>query len=111
MGGSRSQAAPALALTRVVTATRSAEADLAEAVEWYEAQSPGLGARFLDDVRTAVDRVALNPFQYQSVHRGARRAFLHRFPYALIYRLVQDEVRLLAVFHTSRNPRRWRGRL
>jgi hypothetical protein len=36
---------------------------------------------------------------------------LRRFPYLVISRLIGEEARLLALFHTSRNPERWQARV
>jgi hypothetical protein len=33
-----------------------------------------------------------------------------RFPYSLIYRVIGDDVFVLACFHGKRNPRVWRSR-
>jgi plasmid stabilization system protein ParE len=98
-------------LTWIVAASPAAETDIADAVDWYEERSPGLGRRFLSDIQSLIDRIADNPLQYALVYRDARHALLRRFPYALIFRIEENEVRVLACYHTSRNPRRWRARV
>jgi hypothetical protein len=40
-----------------------------------------------------------------------RRCLLRRFPYGLIYALDQDDILILAVAHTRREPGYWRDRL
>jgi hypothetical protein len=50
-------------VTWILSATPAAEADIAEAVEWYEDQEPGLGARLLDEVNGLNDRIVANPLQ------------------------------------------------
>ncbi|MFL6936301.1 MAG: hypothetical protein ACJ8EJ_16800 [Xanthobacteraceae bacterium] len=52
-----------------------------------------------------------NPLQYQVVHGELRRAGLHRFPYAVIYTVMDREVIVLGVVHGHRDPRRWRNRM
>jgi hypothetical protein len=37
-------------LTWRVSASREAEADMADAIDWYEQQAPGLGRRFYEDL-------------------------------------------------------------
>jgi toxin ParE1/3/4 len=44
-----------------------------------------------------------------TVH-GKRRVLMRRFPFALIYAVVDDEVRILAVAHASRRPGYWSER-
>ena len=98
-------------MTWVISATPAAEADIAEAVEWYEGREPGLGARLLTEVNGVNRRIAANPLCFPVIYRDARKASLRGFPYVMIFRLVVEEARLLAFFHTSRNPGRWRARV
>jgi plasmid stabilization system protein ParE len=92
-------------------ASRDAEADLSEAIDWYEEQRPGLGERLLESVEQVRARIEANPFQFPAVYRDARRGLLRDFPYALIFRVSDTEARILACFHTSRDPRRWQTRV
>ena len=64
---------------------REAEAELAEATDWYETRSGGLGGQFLMAVDAAVARVARDPDAFPIVYRDVRRVLLRRFPYALYY--------------------------
>ena len=87
-----------------------AEADLADAQEWYERQQHGLGAEFLRCVEEVFARLERTPRMYGEVYRGVRRVLTRRFPYAVYYRVEEAEVVVLGVFHTSRNPRQWQSR-
>ena len=88
----------------------AAAADIEEAYRWYEARRAGLGQEYLESVQRALDLVMENPRAYPIVHRDARRALLRRFPYGLFYRLIREQVIIVACFHAKRNPRWWRGR-
>ena len=88
-----------------------AAAELAEAVDWHEQRSKGLGSEFLRSVDAAPAQIARNPLQYQVVMGQARRAPLRRFPYSLIYTVFEREVVILACFRGSRDPRRLQGRI
>jgi toxin ParE1/3/4 len=91
--------------------TREAEADLAEAFEYYESQLSGLGDDFFGTVEQQLERIVANPAQYQVRYRGVRRAVMRRFPYAVLY-LVEDQVVIvLAIEHQARDPERWKQRL
>ena len=96
---------------RIVRFTAAAEADLTEALDWYDAQSAGLGDRLLAELEAAKDRVAENPLQFPVIYKVCRRALLRRFPYALFFRLRGNDLQVIACFHMRRNPRRWRSRL
>lgn len=88
----------------------AAAADLEEASFWYEGQRLGLGREFLDAAEEAVKRVLANPKGYPLVYKDRRRLLLERFPFSLVYRLIDDQVIVLAVVHAKRNPRVWRRR-
>ena len=45
------------------------------------------------------------------VHEDYRRCLLQRFPYAVFYEYSGSTVIVYSVFHTSRNPDKWRARL
>lgn len=87
-----------------------AEADVADAQEWYERQRQGLGAEFVLCVEEVFARIERTPGMYGEVYRGVRRALTRRFPYAVYYRVEGDVVVVLGVFHTRRDPRQWQSR-
>jgi plasmid stabilization system protein ParE len=82
--------------------------ELAEAIDWYNGQRPGLGDAFLDSFKAAAAAIADNPLQYQMFGKAARRVGLDGFPHGLIYEVSDTEVVILACFHPSRNPAPWR---
>jgi toxin ParE1/3/4 len=83
-------------LTRAVRITPLAEADIAGAQDWYESKQPGLGLRFVEHVRATIQRIGQNPFQYQIAFENARRARVREFPYAVWYRVLDDESVVIA---------------
>lgn len=48
----------------LISTTAAAEADINEAVEWYEDQSPGLGGRLLAEVNGLNNRIAATRFAF-----------------------------------------------
>lgn len=91
--------------------TREAEAELAEAFDYYEAQLSGLGHEFVAAVEQQLERVVENPALYQVMHRGVRRAVMRRFPYGVFYLFEEGAVVVLAVEHQARDPEHWKQRL
>ncbi|PYM57634.1 MAG: type II toxin-antitoxin system RelE/ParE family toxin [Candidatus Rokuibacteriota bacterium] len=87
-----------------------AESELLDARRWYEEQRPGLGRTFAATVDRALAGIVQNPLDYPRVHDETRRALVQQFPYAIYFRLLSDEVVVLAVMHGRRLPRRWRSR-
>ena len=86
---------------------QTAKRHIDEAFRWYADQSPKLGGDFLEAVETTLQRVAANPLLYAKLYCDIHRALLPRFPYALFYFIHQERVIVIAVLHTSRDPRTW----
>ena len=87
-----------------------AEAELLEARGWYEPQRAGLGQTFTETVDQALASIVADPLAHPRVHGETRRALLRRFPYAVYFRVMTDEIVVLAVMHGRRRPQRWRVR-
>ena len=64
------------------------------------------------EVNAVIERMSANPRQFPVVYKSIRRALLRRFPYALMFIIGTDEtLTVIACFHGSRDPARWRERL
>jgi plasmid stabilization system protein ParE len=77
----------------------------------YELQRPGLGREFVAEVDAALNRVAENPLQYQVLHREARRAIVHRFPYGVFYRVEAGTIIVFCIMHLHQDPTAWKSRV
>jgi plasmid stabilization system protein ParE len=88
----------------------AARDEFAEAATWYEAQRAGLGARFSDEIARCVASAAQQPELYGVVSGEIRRVVARRFPYSLYFRREAERIVVLAVFHSSRDPRVWQRR-
>ena len=86
-----------------------AEDEVLEAQLWYEERKPGLGSEFAASVSDTISRIADNPLAFPVACGETRRAVLRRFPYAVYFRLLDDNVIVLAV-HGRQHPRRWQDR-
>lgn len=87
-----------------------AEQDLLEAALWYEANEPGLGGQFLDQVQATLAALADQPAAYAVGHNSVRRALVRRFPFGVFYMIEDDGALVIAILHGSRHPRTWRER-
>ncbi|MBK7020126.1 MAG: type II toxin-antitoxin system RelE/ParE family toxin [Candidatus Microthrix sp.] len=83
---------------------------LTEAWSWYEEQQAGLGDRFLDAVRAALDNVAQWPNSGTSAIEDPdggiveRRVATWTFPYAIRYRTIGESIVVMAIYHQRRHP-------
>ncbi len=87
-----------------------AEADIEEAVEWYQEIGSGLDSEFIRTVDACLRSIQRTPTLYPIVYKNVRRALLRKFPYGVFYFVFDDTVVILACFHTSRNPKDWQSR-
>lgn len=94
----------------IIRFTPEADTELAEARQWYAHQHQDLDLEFMQCVDDALSRVVLNPLQYPIVFKTLRRAVVRRFPFAVFYELGADEIHIVAVFHSRRDPERWKSR-
>ncbi|MBX3163966.1 MAG: type II toxin-antitoxin system RelE/ParE family toxin [Bacteroidetes bacterium] len=87
----------------------SVKQDLKEAALWYNNARKGLGKLFLKEVDKKVKLIIQNPLLYQIRYANIRVAFTSIFPYGIHFEYLEDknQVNILAVFHTSRNPELW----
>ena len=94
-----------------LTTTAEFEQDVADAYGWYERQRVGLGEEFLGCVDACIQRICRFPEGSPIVFDSYRRGLVRRFPYAVFYEFEESVITLYAVFHTSRDPEKWRERL
>jgi plasmid stabilization system protein ParE len=98
-------------MTRKILFAPEAEAELAEAVDWYEARRRGLGADYLRTLDATLANIEHQPMAYPVLFGTARRAVMRRFPFSIIFTLNDDEIMVLACFHASRDPKKWKARV
>jgi plasmid stabilization system protein ParE len=81
-----------------------ADEDLEEAASFYERQRQGLGSRFLVEFERLIERLLSHPESAARVSRHLRMARVGTFPYNVLYRIEDDHIFVLAVFHQRRRP-------
>jgi hypothetical protein len=55
-------------------AAAAVEFDIESAFSWYDAEEPGLGQEFLNQLRLIYRRILENPLGYEAQRSGIRRA-------------------------------------
>lgn len=88
-----------------------AEAELEEAIAWYQEQRSGLEQEFFEDYLALEGRLEDNPSQFPKVLDHIRRANFQQFPYSIFFEIDQRSIFVYAVFHQSRNPAEWAKRV
>lgn len=89
----------------------SAEQELWDAVDWYDAQKGDLGKQFARELQEIMKLVRQTPFMFPKIDRWRRKAALKKFPFIIVYEVIDQQINVLAIFHTKRNPDIWKDRL
>jgi plasmid stabilization system protein ParE len=95
---------------KLIIATE-AEQDIDDAYGWYECQRAGLGEEFLNCVDACMQAICRMPEMQEKISKDYRRGLVRRFPYAIFYEYLDGIVMVYCVFHTARDPKKWRQRL
>lgn len=87
-----------------------AEAEIEEAVAYYEAIQSRLADDLLDRIEHGLNRIADLPATWPTHLRDTRRYLIKQFPYALVYRVQGGVPYVLAFAHQARKPGYWQDR-
>jgi len=89
----------------------AAEAELGEAVTYYDQRAFGLGDRLVAEVKVATRWIEQHPEIAPVIDRGVRAKVIAHFPYSAMYVIDRDGVFIVAIAHQSKRPAYWADRL
>ena len=83
-----------------------AQREIAESWNWYEDRQLGLGDRFLNEIAEHIRKIEQTPIRFPIRFKSYRETPVPVFPFLIIYRINEKKkiIRIVSVFHTSRNP-------
>jgi plasmid stabilization system protein ParE len=87
-----------------------AESEILEAVQFYKARTHEMGGRFLTVLHEQIHDIASSPERFPKVGFEIRQCVVRKFPFIIFFRVHADQVRILAVAHTSQYPHYWKRR-
>jgi plasmid stabilization system protein ParE len=88
----------------------AAEVDYTESLTWYALRSENAANDFDAEFDQALSRIAADPEGFPLCDERHRYFLLRRFPFRIIYRIVQGDIVVVAVAHGSRAPDYWAER-
>jgi plasmid stabilization system protein ParE len=95
----------------VVEFLAPAQAEMAEAVTYYNSQKPELGSQFSEEIQRTIERILQYPEAWTPLSKRTRRCRTNKFPYGVIYQVQADVLLIVAVMHLHREPQTWKSRL
>lgn len=87
-----------------------AENELNESIVWYQHQQKGLEFEFIRCIDEAIEKLKRNPELYPIIYKKFRKVVVRHFPFIVLYEFDKLEIRILGVFHSRRNPKRFKKR-
>ena len=95
-----------------IVISRPARREFDGAADWYELERSGLGERFIRAVNARLEQIGNDPLRYAIEFQDIRCANISGFPYYVIYyRVEDDKVVIVSIFHSSRDPAEWQSRI
>jgi plasmid stabilization system protein ParE len=90
-----------------------AEAELNEAIAWYDSQTDGVGQEFSREARATLHEAAKDPQRFPFAGPTTQKIKMLDWPYSIYFALLEDSAQLIvvSVFHGARNPAELRRRL
>ena len=67
--------------------------------------------RFLSEIKSGVDYLTKQAQSIKERYKNSRVLFLKTYPYGIHYIIEDDKVKVIARFHTRKNPKNWEDRL
>jgi toxin ParE1/3/4 len=88
-----------------------AEAELVEAIAWYQKRRQDLGLELHDEVLATLNRIRQSPGRgWKHGDDGHRVMKVNRFPYLVFYDESDEDIWVAAIAHERRRPDYWRNR-
>ncbi len=87
-----------------------AKNDIQEITTYFDEINPKITDSFLADLFNEFEIIRENPQIFTIKYRETRVRYLKRFSYGIHFVFTSKTVQILAVFHTSRNPKIWKER-
>ena len=81
-----------------------AQEELSQAIEFYEQQLSGLGVLFSKEISEAIRLISLYPEGYQFITKHTRKCPLRKFPYMILYGVIDNTIIVSAIAHQHRHP-------
>ena len=87
---------------KIVIETRALQ-DLQNAISFYENRQKGLGNKFYQVIQKHIEILKVNPY-FQKNYKDYRAIPIRKFPFKLVFYILDDKIHIISVFNTYLNP-------
>jgi toxin ParE1/3/4 len=88
-----------------------AENDFDNSYEYYYNDSPKVADAFFQRINSSLETIKKTPFSFPEIYKSLRRFTVKKFPFVIYYQVVDYTIKVISIFHTSRNPKIWTERI
>ncbi|MFA6058753.1 MAG: type II toxin-antitoxin system RelE/ParE family toxin [Taibaiella sp.] len=78
--------------------------EIIEAYDWYEEQRENLGTDFLNELDNFYESLHTNPLTYSFYDEHVRNGKINRFPYSVVYEIIEHSIVIYSVFMSKQDP-------
>lgn len=82
--------------------------EIIEAYDWYESQKEGLENEFLQELESFHSNLLQNPLSHSYYDKPVRQGKLARFPYNVVYEVIEFKIVVYSVFMNKQDPNKKR---
>ena len=87
-----------------------AEEDFDVTYVYYTSVNEKLADDFYKHVNRSLEKISINPFVSSEVYRNIRKFVIKKYSFVIYFQVEGKTVKVIAIFHTSRNPEIWNER-
>ena len=88
-----------------------ASEDYDAAYAWYLSHGIGIANDFEREIERCLRLIEENPLRWPKYDAQRRRMVVRKFPYCIIYEIIDGQIIVIAVAHGRRRPYYWRERI
>ena len=81
-----------------------AKLEFNETIDYYEECQTGLGLEFSKEVYATIQLLINYPMAWPKLSKNTRKCLTTRFPFGIIYRILDNEIFIIAVSQLNRRP-------
>jgi len=86
--------------------------DIQEIIDYYDLINPKITDDFLEELKISISNIEKMPKAFPTKLNNIRTIYLKKFRYGIYFKVYSEikTVNIIAIIHTSRNPKIWKKR-
>ena len=90
--------------------SNEAEVDFDKSYEYYLENSLKIADTFFKIINSSIENIKQSPFSFPVAYKNIRKYIVKKFPFVIYFQIEDSIIKVIAIFHTSRNPEIWNDR-